>query len=718
MKRRLVAFLILAVAATSSGLIFRIGEPYQNIKISEHKNRAQLYETLSRQQNAETATNKNNLTESFAEQVTKEWIEKNPAGPEFIDGQQWLNVSRPEEIVQAYLEKEIKKFDPNDLIPKINDGDIKITYEKTPAVIETYAETIQKIETAIEQTNINKTDFSIDDAKKISKTNDVIVNILTSAEVPDILSEFHKQQLLIIILQKKFIDAAINYEEDPVQTILIAQNTDFFLSVLEKNIEQFEQEIKKLEKISFNDYQGNETKNISASILFIKQAHALVLVSDIIHQKIAGAGIVKTLAEWAADAGRWLAEKGWTIAVEALKKRLLDMIVDQIVRWIQGGGEPKFITDWRGFMRDAFDIAFDETIKQLGLGFICSPFNLQVRLLLERPPTFSQQITCRLDQVVGSIESFYANFENGGWLAYQELWRPSGNPFGLALLGFDEMARKEAEIRDAKRSEGIANQGFLSVKRCVEYDVDEDLEGNPICIKEEIITPGKTVGDAAAQAVGADIAWLVNSRDLSAYVAAIANAFINRLVREGAGLLTVGTQSAPSAGYIPAGLTGNCAGLTGTTLTACLDAVEATENLQNQVSEDCRGLSGTELEQCVAGSCQGLEGVQLADCLGGFLTVAITAPLNNSTVSATITITARAAYREGIERVEFYINNVLVATDSETPYSITINTLNLADGQYAIIVKAIGSDGTSKDSASVTITVKNEVDNQEDSGGD
>src|SRR3989344_1742129 len=58
-------------------------------------------------------------------------------------------------------------------------------------------------------------------------------------------------------------------------------------------------------------------------------------------------------AEFVEMTWKW----AWEVAQEILKKQLLDMMVDQIVRWIQGGGDPKFITNFPAFFRDAIDQA-------------------------------------------------------------------------------------------------------------------------------------------------------------------------------------------------------------------------------------------------------------------------------------------------------------------------------------------------------------------------
>jgi hypothetical protein len=103
---------------------------------------------------------------------------------------------------------------------------------------------------------------------------------------------------------------------------------------------------------------------------------------------------------------------------------------------------------------------------------------------------------------------------------------------------------KEGEIAaraNAAYSEAIASQGFLSVKKCKKDELGRDIPSS--CI---ITTPGTAVGALAQKAIGADLDFIVNSQDLAAYIAAISDALINRLVRSGVeGFSGISTPSAP-----------------------------------------------------------------------------------------------------------------------------------------------------------------------------
>ena len=59
----------------------------------------------------------------------------------------------------------------------------------------------------------------------------------------------------------------------------------------------------------------------------------------------------------------------------------------------------------------------------------------------------------------------------------------------------------------------------------------------------------------------------------------------------------------------------------------------------------------------------------------------------------------------GVKSVEFYVDNVLLARDTGTPYTTTWNARKTAAGPHAITVKATDNGGNVT-SQSITVTVK------------
>lgn len=273
------------------------------------------------------------------------------------------------------------------------------------------------------------------------------------------------------------------------------------------------------------------------------------------------------------------------LAVQALKRKLLDMVVDQITSWIQGGGKPKFVSDWSGFLKDAADQAAGAYLNSLTEGQFCSAINKQTVLNTIPVARFSgPQNTCSLSLQGRNWQNFFTDFTNGGWTSWIQLnTQPQNNIFGQYALTYDNYMMQRTAAQQAALAEAQAGRGFLSVSKCIQYEEDEF--GNPTsnCIRSQIVTPGAVVGDLASKAVGSDIDFIVNTEDLAAYVSAITNAVLNRLFSEGLTALRSSSQSAPAGGgSLPnyGNAAGACAGLAGTSgYTACLTAIQGGQNV-------------------------------------------------------------------------------------------------------------------------------------------
>ncbi|MFH1346962.1 MAG: hypothetical protein ABIH10_01790 [Spirochaetota bacterium] len=277
-----------------------------------------------------------------------------------------------------------------------------------------------------------------------------------------------------------------------------------------------------------------------------KKAEAVWGIEDLVFDAQA---LITTLAEWAEQLAQWAAEEAALALRDAIAKRLLDYMTDQTIEWIQGGGEPQFVTDFGGFLEDSASAAVGDVILETDAAFICSPFKAQILLGLESIPKFSEQVKCTLDDIITNIENFYDDFSQGGWAGYIEVMQPQGNYYGVALQVSANLNAEAAKAVDAASKEVQAGSGFLSVKRCKGGGVSssdladlesggtnigtykKDSKGN-YCKSSDMenITPGDTVGEAVRVAINSDSQWAANVQSV---VAALINALINRLITEG-----------------------------------------------------------------------------------------------------------------------------------------------------------------------------------------
>lgn len=87
-------------------------------------------------------------------------------------------------------------------------------------------------------------------------------------------------------------------------------------------------------------------------------------------------------------------------------------------------------------------------------------------------------------------------------------------------------------------------------------------------------------------------------------------------------------------------------------------------------------------------------------------TVDITAPVASATVSNAVTVNANASDNVGVNKVEFYVNGALKATDTTSPYSYNWDSKTSGNGSASLMAKAYDAAGNSS-SDTVQVTVAN-----------
>ena len=252
------------------------------------------------------------------------------------------------------------------------------------------------------------------------------------------------------------------------------------------------------------------------------------------------------------------------IASESVMRQVLAMLTNQIITWIQGGGEPQFVSDWQGFLLDAADKAGGLFVdKYLGAGWLCESFDLDIKFALLDVPTFEERVDCTILDITENIDDFYNDFSKGGWKGWIELTKPQNNFYGAYLIAQEEKIQKADEAREAALKDAEAGGGFLSIKACIKGHI-EDYQGNTFgkcnskescenmeesvsgedffaCDQKTVITPGTILSDVTSKAVNQPIKMLEDSISgmasemgvLGPYIIAIGAALSNQVIKEG-----------------------------------------------------------------------------------------------------------------------------------------------------------------------------------------
>lgn len=317
------------------------------------------------------------------------------------------------------------------------------------------------------------------------------------------------------------------------------------------------------------------TKKVSAFILPVQPAFETNPV-------LVGGGTSSTLT--LAEA---IAQTAAKIAGQILKKLILDRLVDALIEWIDRGGEGAIIEDWGQFFRQVGNEAIGEVLADIeATKFLCSPFHLQIQLMLLPVPKFSQRAKCTLDDIKTNLTNFLEDFRQGNWLTYQEMWRPQNNFYGAIYLTLDEVLRKQEEAKEAAKSEAQANRGFLSFKKCEEDPATK--------IKTcRIMTPGSLVAEAATESlIKIPSNAIINADDIASYITAILDAALNKLTK--VAITGIKKQISEAAATIEA-----CTGLSGNAKLTCEKVKKISSYRQKQTRDERRNINLSLLDQLV-----------------------------------------------------------------------------------------------------------------------
>jgi len=276
--------------------------------------------------------------------------------------------------------------------------------------------------------------------------------------------------------------------------------------------------------------------------------------------------------------------------VETIKRSILYQLSTQVTDWITTGKNPQFVSQPGKFLQDSALLSVDRFISRVAPQ-LCEPFRLSVTLQIpttnRRANPFYEQVTCSLDQVTSNIENFYNNFRNGGWLAYQEIWKPQNNYYDTAFLVETAQQKQYQEAYDAAEKDLDRGGGFRSEYQCtfwtlfkpvdreftgsiqesvagilqveklgkryVESGITSPSEDIPLpedggepgipngepegsyweCQNYKLTTPGSVTQSLSERAAQSDLDYLQNTNDIENFMETIEDAILNKLIKSG-----------------------------------------------------------------------------------------------------------------------------------------------------------------------------------------
>ncbi len=270
-----------------------------------------------------------------------------------------------------------------------------------------------------------------------------------------------------------------------------------------------------------------------------------------------------------------------------IAQQMIDHMVQSTVKWAQSGfeGNPAYVTDPKTYFTDLADQTAGQFIKGSELSMLCSPFQTQIKLSLTQQYYESQPFQCTLTGVVGNIENFLEDFDQGGWEAWFSMTQnPTNNPYGAYLAAKIELDNRIANAVGLKQQELDWNQGFLSWSGCAAKNEDAEFvdEWNPETEEFERIpnpnhvagkaageciergptqTPGSTIKTQLDKVLPSGLDKLITAQHLDQLVSSFASGLLTRYVFGSKGLFASNSTTSSGSSGGGAGSGGNRTGM-------------------------------------------------------------------------------------------------------------------------------------------------------------
>lgn len=247
------------------------------------------------------------------------------------------------------------------------------------------------------------------------------------------------------------------------------------------------------------------------------------------------------------------------IAYHAAKGMLQDL-TNKTMQWVNTGfnGNPLYVLDSNSYMKSVSDEKINEFLG--GVQNSHPIFGNSLRSYL------TKSITGHNDGMINNIKDtpegraykeFQEDFSKGGWSA---LLNPMNNPVGVALETSDRLARVVNNAQENIKSELEQGNGFLSMKKCVEWGTSRPIGPNPDgtnlsdtggpigpnpdgtnlsdtsepkCLRYQTVTPGSVIASQVAYITNSPARQLEMADEINETLGGFFDGLLNRLFTQG-----------------------------------------------------------------------------------------------------------------------------------------------------------------------------------------
>lgn len=470
-KKLITGFLILAVAAVCSGLIFSFMNSSPTPAVTANNDtgitiggatgaqstnaflptEAQVQETatalapgLASSTMYVSSTDRNNMTDLLATNFVNSIVAANPNGPTGTDanGNPTFNTPDPTMVAESVLVNtstaqalQIPNWDTEvAAIPITVIGSNSTTLTNYGNAVNSILD--KHLNAQVQSIASNQTDAAT--ASEIAYVGSQVQSALQDAaslKTPAPAERYQKALLANLVYEKNMLQLYTLAQTDPVKASLI-----------------FDQENTKFTAVQQNF--ANQAQELTSQYLSLERAPAEPQTNGLLSFINTTFGIPEAHAQWTVfDPSTWalISSNEWTTIqsqltailkntlLQILKNTLIAIIQQKVLAWVQGNGAPRFITNWGTTLVSAAEVSAINTINNdINSGCVYSAFAPQVMATLKAfyVPDTNSACADLFQAALGanSFQQFYSNFQDGGFIAFGASTLPSGNPYGTTFF--------------------------------------------------------------------------------------------------------------------------------------------------------------------------------------------------------------------------------------------------------------------------------------------
>ena len=245
-----------------------------------------------------------------------------------------------------------------------------------------------------------------------------------------------------------------------------------------------------------------------------------------------------------------------TPAARQLARAAVKSATDSIVEWIQGN--PKqigFVGHLGNELQKRMDSVGGGILNKITGRNLCdNNIGGFLNLTLRTTPYPEEQFDCSVTDIYGSLSTFYADFEKGGWETFLKVsLEPQNNAYGAYWLAWDAIGQAQLLEKENTQQTFLANRGTLGYEELecedpstgiVEKTPKDTFKTSNGCRTEDMTvrntitqTPGGLFVDMLSKNLGRDTDFVIANADDAAFWSGLMDAAIGDILNASIGRL-------------------------------------------------------------------------------------------------------------------------------------------------------------------------------------